>query len=133
MKVLMSIKPKYAEKIFNGEKIYEFRRKIWKDSNVYQIVLYATAPVSKVVGVMEIGDIYYDKPETLWEGCKHGAGISREAFFKYFSGVEYGNAISRRTVWRFITPAPLSDYGIVKPPQNFMYLKDTNANTILRT
>ena len=34
MKVLLSIKPEFAEKIFDGTKLYEFRRSIFKNKNI---------------------------------------------------------------------------------------------------
>lgn len=33
MKAIMSIKPKYAEAIFNGTKKFEFRRNIFRKNN----------------------------------------------------------------------------------------------------
>jgi len=35
--VLLSIKPEYVEKIISGKKNYEFRKKIWKNTNVKYI------------------------------------------------------------------------------------------------
>ncbi len=34
VKALLSVKPEYAEKILSGEKIYEFRRRIFKRKDV---------------------------------------------------------------------------------------------------
>jgi len=54
MKVLLSIKPKYAEMILSGEKKYEFRRAIFKKPGISKVVIYASSPVSKVIGEFEI-------------------------------------------------------------------------------
>lgn len=43
MKVLLSIKPEFAEKIFSGEKKFEFRRSIFKDKTVKTVLVYASA------------------------------------------------------------------------------------------
>ena len=40
MKVLMSIKPLYAEQILQGKKKYEYRRRIFKRSDVSSLVIY---------------------------------------------------------------------------------------------
>lgn len=50
MKVLMSIKPEFADKIFDGSKRYEFRRMIFKQPAVKKVVVYASAPVQMVIG-----------------------------------------------------------------------------------
>ena len=44
MKVLLSIKPEFVEAIFSGEKLYEYRKAIFK-KNVTTVVIYATKPV----------------------------------------------------------------------------------------
>ena len=48
MYVLMSIKPKYVEKILSGEKKYEYRKTLLK-KDVESILVYSTSPVKKVV------------------------------------------------------------------------------------
>ena len=67
MKVLLSINPEYVEKIFSGEKKYEFRRNIFKRKNIKSIIIYSTSPVKKVVGEFYIEEIIEDLPEKLWE------------------------------------------------------------------
>ena len=52
-KVLLSIKPEFADKIFNGTKKYEFRRSIFKE-NIKIIVVYVSYPVQEIVGEFEI-------------------------------------------------------------------------------
>ena len=55
MKVILSIKPEFANKIFNGTKKFEFRRTLFKKKEVKKIVVYASAPISKVIGEFESG------------------------------------------------------------------------------
>ena len=65
MKVLLSIKPEYAYKIFDGSKKYEFRRSVFKDTNVKTIVVYASSPVQKVIGEFEIDSILNESLDSL--------------------------------------------------------------------
>lgn len=58
MKVLLSIKPEFANKIFEGSKKFEFRRSIFKNKQVKSIVVYASAPISKVIGEFEIDTVH---------------------------------------------------------------------------
>ena len=53
MKVLLSIKPEFADKIFNGTKKYEYRRSIFKKKEVKTVVVYASSPIQKIIGEFE--------------------------------------------------------------------------------
>ncbi len=48
--VLLSIKPKFAAAIFAGEKQFEFRRAIFKNTNVKKVYVYASKPIGLVIG-----------------------------------------------------------------------------------
>ena len=60
MKVLLSIKPEFAEKILNGTKRFEFRKGIFKNPQISTVVIYATMPLGKVVGQFRIESILSD-------------------------------------------------------------------------
>lgn len=77
MKVLLSIKPEFAEKILNGTKKFEFRKGIFKNNNITTVVIYATMPVGKIVGQFSIDEILKNDPESLWVKTKKYAGISK--------------------------------------------------------
>lgn len=62
MKVLLSIKPEFAFKIFEGKKKFEFRKVIFKNPNVKTVVVYASSPVQRVIGEFEIDDILSSDP-----------------------------------------------------------------------
>lgn len=47
MKILLSIKPEFADKIFEGTKQFEFRKSIFKDKTVRKVVVYASSPIQK--------------------------------------------------------------------------------------
>lgn len=57
MNILLSIKPKWAEKIYSGEKTIEFRKSIPKNFNTSEdvVFIYETAPVKMVTGYIKIG------------------------------------------------------------------------------
>jgi predicted transcriptional regulator len=123
MNVLLSIKPEFVEKIFNGTKRYEFRRTIFKEGNIKKIIIYASSPVQKVIGEFEIDNILNTDIETLWKRTNKYSGISAEYFFKYFSEKEIGYAIKIKNAKRYRRPLSISkDFNSV-PPQSFLYLK----------
>ncbi len=119
---LLSIKPQYAEAIFDGRKRFEFRRTIFRKP-VDTVVVYVTSPTCLVAGEFEVAEIVSDSVgEDLWRRTSKHAGIDRECFFDYFEGCELGYAISIGCVRRYKKPLDLSlNFGI-RAPQSFVYI-----------
>ena len=59
--LLLSIKPEYVEKILQGEKKYEYRKRLAKEDVSY-IYVYSTAPSMKVVASVHIEGHLSDSP-----------------------------------------------------------------------
>lgn len=123
MKVLLSIKPEYVEKIFSGIKKYEYRRNIFKNKEIETIVIYSTFPVKRIVGEFKIKNIVKDLPEKLWELAPENTGIDKEKFMRYFYDKKEGYAIEIGKIKRYKTPKSLEELSIKKAPQSFLYLK----------
>jgi predicted transcriptional regulator len=122
MRVLLSIKPQFAERIFDGTKKYEFRRSIFKNQDVKTVVVYASSPVQKVIGEFEIDSIIKDDLEFLWQRTKKHAGIQENYFYDYFDNKEQGFAIKIRKTKRYKQPLCLRNDFNLLPPQSFLYL-----------
>ena len=75
--ILLPIKPEYVYKIFSGDKLYEYRKKVCKQK-VDRIVIYCTAPVKKVVGEVLVEDVISSSPNNLWNITKKYSGISKK-------------------------------------------------------
>lgn len=121
--VLFSIKPNFAEAILAGRKTFELRRRIFRDDEVRKVVIYASSPVSRVVGEFEIDKVLALEPRALWSATSKGAGVDREFFDRYFSGRSIGFALKVSKPRRFKQPEKLRDYcGLRHPPQSFCYL-----------
>ena len=56
MKIVLSIKPEFAFKIFDGTKKFEFRKSIFKNVNIKSVILYASSPIQQVIGEFEIDE-----------------------------------------------------------------------------
>ena len=123
MSVLLSIKPEFVAKIFSNEKQYEFRKVIFKDKQVKDVVIYASSPVSKVVGEFKIDKIIEDTPDKVWKLTKDKAGITKSYFDEYFRGKRVANAIKIKQATRYDKPIDLQELGVKRAPQSFMYLK----------
>jgi predicted transcriptional regulator len=124
MRVLLSIKPKFAAKIFDGSKGYEYRRTIFKRQEVTTVVVYASDPVRKVIGEFDIGGIIQEDPELLWSKTKDHAGITWEGFLEYFENRKKGYAIKIASTRHYDVPMSLSSLLLSSPPQSFRYLSD---------
>ncbi|MBR4461653.1 MAG: ASCH domain-containing protein [Erysipelotrichaceae bacterium] len=119
--ILISIKPQYVEKIFNGSKRYEYRTRLAKRP-VDKLIIYSTSPVMKVVGEAEVIDTLKCNREELWNKTKEYSGVTKEAFNRYFpidkDACAY--ALGKTTIYQ--EPKDLKDYGIKAAPQSFIYL-----------
>ncbi|HGU4005722.1 TPA: ASCH domain-containing protein, partial [Escherichia coli] len=123
-KILLSIKPEFAESILNGYKKFEFRKTIFRNKEVRAVIIYATMPVGKVIGEFEIEKVLSSQPDELWNMTKKYAGITRDFFDEYFSERDKGFAIEVKNPLRYDTPIPLNELipGAV-PPQSFRYIR----------
>jgi len=118
---LLSIKPRYATAILEGRKEVEFRKRKF-GRNVSHIVIYATAPIMRVVGWFKTGQTHQLSPESLWRRFSKVGGITRDDFCAYYSGVQDGVAIAVRAVKRLRKPLALKRITASPPPQSFTYL-----------
>lgn len=121
MKVLLSIKPEFANKIFEGTKRFEFRKSIFK-KEVKTVVVYASSPLQQVIGEFEIEQILHLDLDTLWELTRSESGISESFFYKYFEDKERGYAIEIKNVKKYKEPQNLKETYNLFPPQSFAYL-----------
>lgn len=122
---LISIHPVYASMISRGEKKVEFRR-VWTARPVRQLVIYATAPVQKIVALAEIDRVFRGSKTALWHLSKHvGGGISRRKLFDYLAGKESAFGLTLQEVTALVEPLdPAVLFGAdFRPPQSFRYMK----------
>lgn len=122
MKVLLSIRPQFVDQIFEGKKKFEYRRSIFKRTDIESVLVYASSPVQKIVGEIFFDKIIYDELGQLWDQTRDHSGISEKYFRTYFVGKEKGYAIAIRDYQRFESPLNLQEKYGVTPPQSFMYI-----------
>jgi predicted transcriptional regulator len=122
-KVLLSIKPQFAERIFNGSKRYEFRRVLFRSTSVTTVVVYASSPIKRVIGEFTVGGILRLRKQALWRKTKNHAGIEKRHFDLYFAGRRTAFAIKVSRPERYPNPISLdSAFAFERPPQSFRYL-----------
>ena len=123
--LLMSIKTKYANQIFDGTKKYEFRRKSIGSKNCNKkIYIYSSEEEKAIVGYIIIdkileGDLNYILKETNY--------LNSKDIIEYFDGCDICYALHISETHRFSTPIKLKDikinYEKFVVPQFYRYLK----------
>lgn len=125
MKIILSIKPEFSQKILSGEKLFEFRKRIFSRQDIDTAIIYATKPVGKVVGEFHIQKVISAEPDKLWEITKLESGITRDYYFEYFKNSKLAFALCVDNPVTYDVPMDLkSMYPTIKqPPQSFIYVE----------
>lgn len=119
-KILLSIKPKYVNKIFSGEKKVEYRKNVVPD--VELVYIYATVPIKKIVAEFKVNKVLCGTPNELWIETKDIGGIDFKDYCEYFARRDKAYAYIISNLQIYDTPLLLSDLGIKRPPQNYQYI-----------
>lgn len=127
---LMSIHRKYADAIMDGAKRVEFRKRRLAE-DIATVWVYATSPVSKVVGHFSVDEIVQGTPQDIWERFGDIGVIEQDAFFAYYDGSAIAVAILVGVAERLASPLSLDE---LEPrpaiPQSFAYLPATAAPAV---
>ncbi len=118
MNVIISIKPEYVAEIKAGRKRYEFRKTIFKEK-VEKVYIYASSPVSKVVGEFQPVDVITGTPAAVWKQTSKHAGITKAFYDGYFRGKSVAHAIVIQNLKMYDTPKNLPFHA----PQSFRYIE----------
>lgn len=122
--ILLSIHPKWAEKIFSKEKRVEWRKTRPRIDGNARVYMYETTPVKKVTGYFTIKNIY-------------GVDANKSVFFDYEKGcvpIEdlknyqgqsmcvFAWEVKPGSVVKFDQPKTLADFGLKRAPQSWLYV-----------
>jgi predicted transcriptional regulator len=129
MIVFLSIHPQHAESILEGRKRFEFRRVPPRAATT--LILYATSPVQRIVGHVQVSRILSGSPEGLWKRCAGAAAIPRNYFMTYFDDREQAFAIEVKNPVRLIHPVEVEVLGDFAVPQSYRYLDGAKFGRVL--
>ena len=129
---LISIQPEFATKILTGEKKLEFRRR-WTPREVKTLVIYATAPVQRIVGFATVVGGTQGTPTQLWQLTRRcDGGITRPRLFAYLKNSPTAVAIELSKIKRL--PGGIDPWRCLgrdfRPPQSFRYLSQNELTLI---
>ena len=124
--VLLSIRPEYAKKIFDGTKTVELRRTCPRVTKNDLILVYVSSPVKALVGFLKVSHIIKETPENLWLLVGPYAGVSKLEFDNYYSGAAIGFALSINRVRKLNNAVSLEQLKVKWPgflaPQSYRYI-----------
>lgn len=122
--LLLSIRPKYAAAIYDGNKIYEFRRVVPRHGIPGPALIYETMPVGMVTGWMNVTKAVPVVPIRAAE-LNNPRDPFADRYVFYLTGARSPCALALSFASRFSTPITLSDLSSrrLRPPQSFCYLE----------
>lgn len=127
--LMLSVRPAHSEKILRGEKTVELRRLRPDVRQGDTLVLYASAPVSAVVGAAKITGVACHHPSHLWKLVRSTCALTHGEFRQYFDGATCAYAISLSKARRAEQALSLKQIQAVWPafraPQGYRYLDGT--------
>lgn len=127
--LLMSIKTKHATRIFNGNKIYEFRRKSIKQENLNKkIFIYSSETTKEILGYMIVDKILENDIDSLLEETKYE---DTKSIREYFKGCKTCYALHISETYRFVSPIKIEEIKKEHPdfviPQFYRYIKPNES------
>lgn len=128
-KILISIMPEFAKKIFAGVKKIELRKRRPKFLRPKDHALvYASAPLQAIVGEIEIEDIMEGPPQEIWAKYSEASGVSKEFFDSYYQDHSTAAGLLIGKTFEYPTKISLNEMRQAKPrfspPQNYLYLTE---------
>lgn len=119
----MAIHPRYAEAILDGRKGVEFRKRPLAD-DVTTVIIYATAPVQRIVGEFSVDRVVISSPSDLWVAAGAVGCIDFEAYRAYYDGHDRAAGIVVSRPRRYAVPVALAALDPAPAvPQSFCYLE----------
>jgi predicted transcriptional regulator len=128
-RLLFSMRPEYAERVFNGEKQVEIRRKFSEKWLGSKVVVYGTQPLAALMGEVTVSGVTSGSPGVIWERFGGRAGCSQDEFTEYVGNTPQVYAIELNEATPYLCPlntheiAKMINVDELRPPQSFLELK----------
>jgi predicted transcriptional regulator len=123
--VVLSLKPQWVRALANGEKEFEYRRKVPRQAPPFPVVIYASSPVCALVATALVSYVLRLPPAELIERTRYGAaGEAGAELLRYFQGMAEGFAMRVEHYRPLDSPIKLTQLRALSfvPPQSFAYL-----------
>lgn len=125
--LLLSLRPVYADLVFEGLKHAELRRRFIQRAENRDVFIYVTSPVREIRGGFRVEHIWTGTPADIWKEVSNLAGVEKKDFDAYYKGQKIAYALKIADVWEYETPLDLmslrSSFENFVVPQSWRYLK----------
>ena len=125
--LLFSLKPCYADLVFEGLKKAELRRRIASYMENRDVFIYVSSPVRQLRGGFRVGHVWRGAPEEVWNKVSELAGVTKQDFDNYYAGRNIVCALEITDVWEFENPTGLNRLRDQFPnfvvPQSWRFVK----------
>ena len=125
--LIISLKPCYADRLFEGLKTVELRRRIASQISNREVFIYVSSPVRTLRGGFRVGQVWEGSPEAVWCVVSELSTLSRQEFDAYFRGQAVAYALEVTNVWEYQSPVSLSwlrsKFDDFVVPQSWRYAK----------
>lgn len=132
--LLLSIKPQFASKIFEGTKRIELRKSKPRVSKGDYVIIYVTTPVKAIKGVCRVKEVILSEPSDLWKNRADDLGVDKVMFKSYYDGHNICVGIELEDVIELEEEIPLNEIRSkvpkFAPPQTFRYFEPEVATTL---
>ena len=125
--LLISLKPRYADLVFEGLKKAELRRNLASQLENREVYIYVSSPVCALRGGFRVGRIWCGSPEKIWSIVSDLASVEKQEFDAYYAGKAIAYALEITSVWEYEEPVGLSELRNWFPnfvvPQSWRYIR----------
>jgi len=134
--LLFSLKPQYADLVFDGLKHAELRRRITPDMKDRDVFIYVSSPIRQLRGGFRVGHVWQGSPKDVWKEVSELAGVKKRDFDNYYAGRTIAYALKITGVWECVYPASLDTLRSRFPrfvvPQSWRYVKPEEYRSFRR-
>ena len=134
--LLFSLKPQYANLVFEGLKKFELRRRGLTLMRGRDVFVYVTCPVGKLRGGFRVGEVQTGTPDEIWTLVANSACIEKPDFDAYYAGRSIAYALEITEVWEYLDPVGLNElrdmFQNFVVPQSWRYVKPKEYELFLR-
>jgi predicted transcriptional regulator len=124
--ILISLKPRHAVHIFEGQKTVELRKRRPNVKPGTRIWIYATSPTAAIKGYAKLVQIQSGSPSFIWLTLGSQTGLSKDEFDLYFQARDVAHALVLTDVMEMKQALPLKRIRELvinfHPPQFFCHL-----------
>jgi predicted transcriptional regulator len=126
--LLVSMKPKYAERILTGSKLVEIRKKFSNRWVGCKAILYSSSPQKALVGEATVRSVTSGTPADIWSRFQATSGCTFDEFSAYVGSAKQVSAIELDEVFPYKEPISLAQISHLlgedlRPPQSYCDLK----------